>query len=270
MKLAVIIPAAGAATRYRGGADNILGGRHKLDEDLGGRPVLQRSIELFAKLDLDGVDVLSIVVAGPAADEDFADFSLRHADRLQLLNAVLCRGGVTERYESVANALAEVPDEATHVAVHDAARPITPPEVIERVLRAAREHAAVVPGVPVADTLKRVGPEPEESEADPLDALLTGGARSPARPVLGTVDRSELMAIQTPQVFEAGLLRRAYAQDELASTDDAGLVERLGETVVAVEGDPRNIKITRGHDLPVVRALGGFRPPAERASHKKF
>ncbi|MEO1535130.1 MAG: 2-C-methyl-D-erythritol 4-phosphate cytidylyltransferase, partial [Planctomycetota bacterium] len=71
-------------------------------------------------------------------------------------------------------------------------------------------------------------------------------------------------------LFEAGLLRRAYAQDELASTDDAGLVERLGETVVAVEGDPRNIKITRGHDLPVVRALGGFRPPAERASHKKF
>ena len=167
-------------------------------------------------------------------------------------------------------ALAEVPEHATHVAVHDAARPVTPQDVIDRVFVAAGAHAGVIPAVPVADTLKRLGEEAEGGGGDPLAAILGTGEASPPRRVTETIDRAELALVQTPQVFETGLLRRAYGQDDLSSTDDAGLVERIGEPVVAVEGDPLNIKITRPGDVELARIIGGFRKASERPSHKRF
>ncbi|UJP40934.1 IspD/TarI family cytidylyltransferase [Cellulomonas palmilytica] len=135
----------------------------------------------------------------------------------------------------------------TVVLVHDAARPFVPPELVARVVAAVEAgHDAVVPGLPVTDTVKRVGPE------------TTGAA-----PVVGTVERAELRAVQTPQGFRLGLLRRAHdeaarhAHDEsLAATDDAGLVERLGATVVVVPGDERAAKITTARDLRVAELLG--------------
>jgi 2-C-methyl-D-erythritol 4-phosphate cytidylyltransferase len=79
------------------------------------------------------------------------------------------------------------------------------------------------------------------------------------------------MAIQTPQIFTADVMRRAYAQPDLAgATDDAMLVERLGENVLVVEGDPRNIKVTTTADLAIVRAILGHRAPDERPAHKRF
>jgi 2-C-methyl-D-erythritol 4-phosphate cytidylyltransferase len=271
MNIAIIIPAAGASRRYieSAKAGGVELDRQKIDEDLGGRPLLHRTVELFNKLD----EVGAIIVAGPADDAAYEQFKLRHADKLGILGVVLCQGGVTHRYETVANALKLVPSEATHVAVHDAARPCTPPDLIERVFDAARAgHKAVIPGVDVPDTLKRVGAEELASkEADPLAAILGAAApKAGARLVEKTVDRTLLVGVQTPQVFERKLLERAYGQKDLSSTDDAQLVERLGEPVVVVEGDPRNIKVTRARDIQLVRTIMGYKGPGEKPAHLRF
>lgn len=265
MKVALIICAAGASSRYAAAG----GLRDKLDEDLGGRPVLQRTVELFTKRD----EVASIVVAGP--HDDFEDFQMRHADKLAILGVRLCRGGKSHRYETVKAALAEIPDDATHVAVHDAARPATPPDLIDRVMDAAAAHPAVIPAIDVPDTIKRVrqaSDDEADAGADPIDAILGGAgkANTALRVVEETVPRVGLVLVQTPQVFERSLLERAYAQDDLSSTDDASLVERLGEPVMVVEGDPRNVKITVPRDLPLIRAILGSRPPKGRETHKRF
>jgi len=105
---------------------------------------------------------------------------------------------------------------------------------------------------------------------DPLDAILGVGSKTKLREVEGTVPRTNLVLVQTPQVFEAALLKRAYEQEDLSSTDDAGLIERLGVQVMIVEGDPRNQKITRAGDLAMIRLIGGFKGPQERAVHKRF
>jgi len=143
-------------------------------------------------------------------------------------------GGPT-RSASVRAGLAAVPPAAGIVVVHDAARPLAGPELFERVVAAVGAGAdAAVPGVALSDTIKRVD-----------------GLR-----VTATVDRSGLVAVQTPQAFRAEILRRAHAGDPEA-TDDAALVEALGGAVVVVEGDHRNLKITSPDDLVVARALVG-------------
>lgn len=269
MRICVIIPAAGSSTRYNSDAPDPLGStRSKLDEDLGGKAVLQRSVELFNTRE----EVHQIIVAGPHNDEAFSDFKLRHADRLSLLGAILVQGGKDHRYETVANALAHIDESCTHVAIHDAARPATDPALIDRVIDTAKSHPAVVPGTPVSDTLKRVEPEPIENagDVDAVASILGVGTTHALHRVESTVDRSNLMQIQTPQIFERGLLQRAYAQDDLASTDDAGLIERLGEPVVVVEGDPLNLKLTRQRDLPLLRAIMGVQGPSQRPTHKRF
>ncbi|MCA9303877.1 MAG: 2-C-methyl-D-erythritol 4-phosphate cytidylyltransferase [Phycisphaerales bacterium] len=266
MKIALILPAAGSSTRYNT-TDALLGSsRSKLDEDLGGRPVLQRTVELFhTRPEID-----TIIVAGPHDREQFADFALRHQDKLTLLGAKLIQGGANERYETVQAALEHVPEHCTHIAVHDAARPGTPAALIDRVIDVASRHHAVIPAIPVSDTIKRVRVEPiDDPGADPLANIL-GGSSSPLYEVEQTLDRRGLMQVQTPQVFERELLLRAYQQESLASTDDAGLVERLGERVVVVEGDERNLKITRPGDTEVLRAILGYAKPTQRATHKKF
>jgi len=275
MKLAVIIPAAGSSSRYSASG----GLRSKLDEDLGGRPVLQRAVELFTKRE----EVSLIVVAGPGEPAAYDEFIIRHGDKLGLLGVRCCRGGLTHRYETVKAAVDFLDKLAadktpgatglTHIAVHDAARPCATEELIDRVLRAAEKHAAVIPALDVPDTLKRVSAAAlKQKEVDPFAAILGGAGLDTrnVRTVEATVPRDNLVMVQTPQVFEWGLLQRAYAQPDLASTDDAGLVERLGEKVYVVEGDPRNIKITRPVDLHVARLLLKVGPPAERAAHKKF
>ena len=138
-------------------------------------------------------------------------------------------GGET-RAASVRAGLAAVPDDAAVIVVHDAARPLADPALFKRVIEGVMMGGAdgAVPGVPVADTIKRV---------DPSD----GG-------VLETLDRPALRAIQTPQAFAAAVLRRAHA-GEGDATDDAALVEAAGGRVVVVDGDPANLKITGPDDL---------------------
>lgn len=260
MRIGVIIPAAGASSRF--------GESSKLDADMGGRPVLQRTVELFLNRD----EVAHVVVAGPHEEGAFAEFRLRHGDKLGLLGVALCRGGREHRWETVAAALEHAPADCTHIAVHDGARPCTPQELLDRVFGAASRHAAVVPAVEVGDTLKRVGEGREDGEVDPLDAILGSGGKENVtlRVVEETVPRAGLVMVQTPQVFEAGLLRRAYAQGDLTGTDDASLVERLGERVVVVEGDPRNIKITRPVDVRLAMSILGLREAKGREAHKRF
>ncbi len=268
MRLAVIFPAAGASSRFGDG--------NKLDADLAGRPVVQRTVELFVKRE----EVSFLVVAGPAGEAQFTEFRERHGDKLGLMGVLLCRGGKTHRWETVREALRLVPGDVTHIAVHDGARPCTPPELIDRVLLAARKRRAVIPALEVGDTLKRVEERREERiEVDPLAAIL-GGPSGPSgrsvRVVEETVSREGLALVQTPQVFEAETLRKAYAQGDLTSTDDSALVERLflkeghGERVLVVEGDARNIKITRRGDVGLAMRILGLREEEGRAAHKKF
>ncbi|HXY92334.1 MAG TPA: 2-C-methyl-D-erythritol 4-phosphate cytidylyltransferase [Acidimicrobiia bacterium] len=141
-------------------------------------------------------------------------------------------GGET-RSDSVRAGLRAVPDDADVVVVHDAARPLASRPLFDAVIAAVQNGAdAAVVAVPVSDTLKRVD-----------------GTR-----VVGTVDRSDLVAVQTPQAFRAGALRDAHRRADQA-TDDAALVEAAGGTVVVVPGDPRNLKITTPADLLLAAAL---------------
>jgi 2-C-methyl-D-erythritol 4-phosphate cytidylyltransferase len=143
-------------------------------------------------------------------------------------------GGAT-RSESVRNGLAAVPDDAEIIVVHDAARPAAGPALFGAVIAAVRAGAdAAIPGVPVTDTIKRV-----EDDV-----------------VVETLDRSALVAVQTPQAFRAAALRAAHAGGGDA-TDDAALVERAGGRVVVVPGDAANRKLTEPDDLAALeRALG--------------
>lgn len=246
MRIGVIIAAAGKSSRFGAG--------DKLSQDLGGRPVLLRTVEAFTKRD----EVVAIVVAGPP--DDIEGFRARFGPALGFNGARIVEGGRTERWESISRAIQALPDDITHIAVHDGARPCIGSDLLGRIFAAAEVAPAVVPGVPVRDTLKRVGDATVSAAADDAiaDFILgdVGKASTSGRPVIETVSREGLMAVQTPQVFDAALLRRAYATAELAgTTDDASVVERIGEPVLVVEGDSRNIKITTEADLHLVRAL---------------
>ena len=267
MRISVIIPAAGKSSRF--------GNSDKLSQDLGGRSLLLRAIEPFTKMD----QVASIIVAGPP--DDLEVFREHYGPKLGFLGATIIEGGRVERWESVRNALAVVPEDTTHVAIHDAARPVVDAALVERVFDAAATSSAVVPGVPITDTLKRVHAEVIESaERDTtIDSILGIGEEGgddlghaiPAQKVEETISRERLVSIQTPQIFDIDVLRRAYAQDDLTgATDDASLVERLGEDVLVVEGDPRNIKVTAPADLDLARTLLGVRGPDSRPTHKRF
>lgn len=273
MKVALIVPAAGSGSRYSESG----GLRSKLDEDLGGRPVLQRTLEAFVNHPEVGPLIKVIIVPGPHDDESFSEFKQRHGDRLGIMGAHLCRGGIKDRYESVQAALKHlatlpVADDITHIAVHDAARPCISADLILRVCEQACKTAAVIPAVDVADSLKKVKQEQAIQDDDDPVARILGGTSKPAmrRIVASAVDRAGVVMVQTPQIFAKELLLRAYAQNDLASTDDAGLVERLGETVEVVAGDVRNVKITRPADLVLARAILGVSGPAERPVHKRF
>ncbi|MCE2882473.1 MAG: 2-C-methyl-D-erythritol 4-phosphate cytidylyltransferase [Planctomycetaceae bacterium] len=261
MRIGVIIAAAGRSTRFGDG--------DKLSQDLGGRAVLLRTVEAFTKRD----EVAAIVVAGPP--DDIEGFRSRFGPALGFNGARIVEGGRTERWESIRKAIAELPDDITHIAVHDGARPCIGNELLDRVFAAARVAPAVVPGVAVRDTLKRVGSEQVSAAEDDgiADMILgdVGKSSTSGRHVVETVPRDNLFAVQTPQVFDAALLRRAYASVALeGTTDDASVVERLGEPVLVVEGDPRNIKITSADDLALVRAIMSVAPPPDRPAHLRF
>ncbi len=213
--LVAIVLAAGRSTR--------MGNDDKLWADLNGAPVIAHALRTLSTL--EGLSTL--VIVGPEQ---------RHEDLRQLVNApieVRCVVGGDRRQDSVAAGIAEAPHAGWYL-VHDGARPLLTSELVARTLDAARAHGAAVPGVPVADTLKQIDE--------------TGR-------VLQTVDRATVRAIQTPQAFAGDLLRRAHATVADDVTDDAAMIEAIGEPVFVVEGDPANLKVTRPIDLELARSL---------------
>jgi 2-C-methyl-D-erythritol 4-phosphate cytidylyltransferase len=213
-----LIAAAGSGERL--GID-----RPKAFAALGGRPLLAESLERLEACEV----VDAIVVAAPPGWEEPA---ILLAEELAASKVVACVTGGDSRAASVAAALAEVSEEALVIVVHDAARPLVDAAVVERVLEPlGRGFDGAVPGLPVADTLKRV----------------QEGA------VTETVARAGLVAAQTPQAFLATALRTACGADDLDSaTDCAALVEATGGRVAIVEGDPRLLKVTTPRDLALV------------------
>lgn len=216
--VAVLVPAAGAGVRLGPGAPKAL-------RPLAGEPLLVHAVRRIAA----APSVHTIVVAAPAADVE----SVR--SMLAPVAPVTVVPGGAERQASVAAALSAVPAGPEIVLVHDAARALTPPELVEAVAEAVRSgHDAVIPVLPVVDTIKEV------------DA----GER-----VLGTVDRSALRAVQTPQGFRRSVLAAAHAAAGDPLTDDAGLVEKQGVPVVCVPGSEYALKITRPFDLALAEHL---------------
>ncbi len=259
MNVSVILPAAGSGTRFVSGSpDRNAGVASKVELDLGGKPVFMHAVELFRRRRDVGRVVLAVSPTG------LEDFRFRWGDKLGFMGVELIAGGEAERWQTVAKALEVVGDEATHVAVHDAARPLTSDALIDRVFSTASRFDAVIPACDVGSTLKCVEnyDEPEE-DIDPLDAILGSAGKDtvPVRRVAQTVDRRSLVAVQTPQVFEVGLIRRAYQRiasgeiDTSTITDDAQLIEAMGEPVYVVEGETSNLKITYPSDAELARAV---------------
>ena len=232
--VAVVIPAAGQSSRF-GGIEK------KPFVSLDGRPVWQRSAELF----WNRPDVSRVyLVLSPA---DRADFRSRFGHLIAFTNVELVDGGA-ERFESVANALARIPTEVDLVAVHDAVRPLGTPALVDGVFAAAAEYGAALLAVPVADTLKQV------------DA---GTNR-----VTGTTPRTGLWQAQTPQVFRRDWLLDAYARRASVPqpvTDDAQLIESAGYPVVVVPGAVTNFKITTKDDLALAELILKARSGAREA-----
>ena len=219
-----IVPAAGLGVRLGPGAPKAL-------RDLAGEPLLVHAVRGLRACPQIG----PVVVAAPAPD-------VEEVARLLAAYDVLVVAGGAQRQDSVRLALAALPGEVDLVLVHDAARCLVPAPVVEAVVEALHAGAAaVIPVLPMSDTVKQVD-----------------GTR-----VVGTLDRAVLRAVQTPQGFRRDVLERAHAASCSAATDDAWLVEALGEVVSTVPGNDEGFKITRPLDLVLAEAVLALRAPLE-------
>jgi 2-C-methyl-D-erythritol 4-phosphate cytidylyltransferase len=208
-----IVVAAGRSERM---------GFDKLWEDLNGRPVLAWSVAAIANARPD-----RLAVVATSAVLERVDRLLRDAG----IQGVVVQGGARRR-DSVAAGVSALTD-VDWIVVHDAARPLASADLVERGLEAAQSSGAAVPGLPLADTVKRVD-----------------GSR-----VLQTLDRSQLRAIQTPQIFRRSLLSWALSASDEDVTDEAALIESLGGIVYTFQGQPDNLKLTYPDDLQFMREI---------------
>ena len=216
---------------------------------IGGRPVLMHTLEAFVR----AIPDIRLILVLPRDQQDFwRDLCRQHAFALP---HTIVDGGET-RFHSVKNGLqalstaAGAEDEAI-VGVHDGVRPFVSIDVIRRCYEAAHEHAAVVPVVPVVETVRQLSSHPSTLPSPPWGRVGEGAPQSSV-----TIDRSRLRLVQTPQVFSLSLLLRAYEQPYCdAFTDDASVVEALGHSITLVEGNSENIKITTPFDLTIAAAL---------------
>lgn len=213
---AAVIVAAGSSAR--------MGGTDKLLAELGGLPVLSRTLRVFD--DHEMIDTIIVV----AREDPGCPKSAGSVRRYRKVRIVVPGG--ESRQESVMHGLKAVPEGTELVAVHDGARPLVPPEVITKAILKAAKFGAAAPAIPVKDTIK-------VSKTGAVDE---------------TPDRSTLFAVQTPQVFDYALLLGALQnakQKGLSLTDDCSAVEALGMTVLLTDGSEENIKITTPLDLDI-------------------
>ena len=207
--------AAGSASR--------MGGIDKVMALLGGEPMIVKTARAFQQC-----DAIKEIVIVTRQDLLIPVMDLCHAfDKVKMVLV-----GGSSRQESVAKGLNALSDKVKLAAIHDGARPLVSWQVIDRTVRAANTYGAAAPGIPVKDTIK----------------VVRGGI------IAQTPDRSQLQAVQTPQVFDIDLLKAAMKkaeEDGAQVTDDCSVVERIGMSVRMVEGDERNIKITTPLDLKI-------------------
>ena len=220
METGAIVAAAGLGTRLGRGAKALV--------ELNGRTALSRVVELFLGLD----EVGRVVVVGPPARLELAR---REVEALRPRKpVVVCAGGDT-RQQSVRAGLKAL-EGCDYVLVHDAARPMASPALVRRVIAAAVQTGAAIPGVPPRDAVKRVD----------------------AGRLVESLDRSRLVLAQTPQGFRYALLERAHFQAAdagLVGDDDSQLVAAAGYAVAVVPGEPTNVKLTTPEDMEVLEAL---------------
>ncbi|MER7819236.1 2-C-methyl-D-erythritol 4-phosphate cytidylyltransferase [Streptomyces sp. NPDC096153] len=230
-RTAVVIPAAGRGVRLGPGAPKAL-------RALNGTPMLIHAVRAMAA---SRAVSLVVVVAPPDGAPEVKNLLDAHAlpERTDYL---VVPGGDT-RQESVRLGLEALPETVGTVLVHDAARPLVPVDTVDAVIAAVLDGApAVVPALPLADTVKEV--EPRE--------------KGTPEPVVATPERARLRAVQTPQGFDRDTLVRAHetvAVSGEGATDDAGMVERLGAPVVVVPGHEEAFKVTRPLDLVLAEAV---------------
>jgi 2-C-methyl-D-erythritol 4-phosphate cytidylyltransferase len=239
-KVAAIICAAGPGTRFGGK-------RRKQFVDVAGRAAFLRSVELFSNRE----DVKQILLGIPQQDEEIV--TIRWGANLSLFNTKVFIGGTT-RFETVNIALKMVKDDIDLVAIHDAARCCVTAKWIDEVIKAAEKSGAAILACPVTATLKEV-----------KDGV-----------IVKTVDRTALYEAQTPQVFRTAILKKAHeaalrqgsGQADKTNaekiSDDALLVEAIGEKVSIVEADSSNIKITHQSDIAIAEAIIKTRPEPKR------
>lgn len=214
-----VIVAAGSATR--------MGGIDKVMAQLGGEPMIRRTVRAFQ--DCDAVSEIVVVTR----EDLILPITSLCADMPKVIAVV---AGGKSRQESVHLGLNALSGKVRLAAIHDGARPLVTWQVIDRVIRAANTYGAAAPAIPVKDTIK----------------VVQGGV------VKQTPDRATLFAVQTPQVFDFDLLRGALKKaqtEKVQVTDDCSAVERMGMAVKIVEGDERNIKVTTPLDLKIAELL---------------
>lgn len=218
-----IFPAAGASRRMGGGVNkNLL--------ELAGAPILIRTLKTFSQV--EHVNFLIVVVAAHEVGQ--VEELLNSTEGLKSWRVTV---GGSERQYSIANGLKLLPEDAEIILVHDAARPLISARTINDVIDAAKEFGVAIAAVPSKDTIKVVDAEGFVKHTPP---------------------RRELVSVQTPQGFRREILLKAYAQAEaekFLGTDDASLVERLGERVKVVTSNYDNIKITTPEDLSVAETF---------------
>lgn len=226
--VAAIICAAGASRRFGGK-------RKKPFVDVAGRAAFLRSVELFANRD----DVKQVLLAIAPEDEEL--LNVKWGPNLKFFGVKICFGGA-ERFDTVKKTLELVKDNIDLIAVHDAVRCCVTEKMIDEVINAAATTGAAILASAIVATIKEV-----------KDNTITQ-----------TVNRAGLYEAQTPQVFEAGLLKKAYDHlknlDVNKISDDAALVEAIGRKVTIVESDSSNIKITRKSDIAIAEAILKSRP----------
>lgn len=228
-RTAAVIPAAGRGVRLGPGAPKAL-------RALSGTPMLIHAVRAMAA---SRAVSLVVVVAPPDGVAEVK--SLLDAHALPERTDFLVVPGGQSRQESVKLGLDALPPGHDIVLVHDAARPLVPVDTVDAVIEAVRDGApAVVPVLPLADTVKQVEP---------------AGAPGEPEPVVATPERALLRAVQTPQGFDRATLVRAHETVTGEVTDDAGMVEQLGVTVVAVPGHEEAFKVTRPLDLVLAEAV---------------
>jgi 2-C-methyl-D-erythritol 4-phosphate cytidylyltransferase len=231
MKVAAIIAAAGLGVRMRVDTP-------KTYLQLAGKPILIHTLEVFERVS----EVHEVLVVVHPEDLEFCQEEV--IDPYPLKKVLRLVPGGKERQDSVYNALKvlwQKEDELDVVLVHDGVRPLVSPAQVRQVVTAARRHGGAILGIPCQDTLKRVNSRKE---------------------IIATVDRQELWQVQTPQAFRAALLWRAYQQameKGFYATDEAALVEAMGDTVVVVPSSPLNLKITTPDDLKMAEAILSLR-----------